>query len=229
MEAVALKGTKKGLLVQVRENAPFEEVKNALVRKMEAGRNFFVGSRPVVIIEGRLDRQHRDELTALITERLDVERVEFSSGKLPPSRPGVPYKEVQALDWPDFAPKMQEIEMRANDPLPAGEPGECLFVRRTVRNGEKLSSDGHIVVIGNVEEDGEVNARGSIVVLGTLRGRAHAGLQGDERAVIAAGILMASELSIASSVGRFFADDLQPASPQWVKVQDGQLVVDSAI
>ncbi|MBC8531548.1 septum site-determining protein MinC [Gehongia tenuis] len=228
MEAVAFKGTKKGLLVQVRENAPFEEVKNALVRKMEAGRNFFVGSRPVVIIEGRLDRQHRDELTALITERLDVERVEFSSGKLPPSRPGMPYKEVQALDWPDFVLK-QEIEMRANDPQPVRETGECLFVRRTVRDGEKLSSDGHIVVIGNVEEDGEVNARGSIVVLGTLRGRAHAGLQGDERAVIAAGSLMASELSIASSVGRFFADDLQPVSPQWVKVQDGQLVVESAI
>ena len=55
--------------------------------------------------------------------------------------------------------------MRANDPLPAGEPGECLFVRRTVRNGEKLSSDGHIVVIGNVEEDGEVNAWGSIVAV----------------------------------------------------------------
>ena len=54
-----------------------------------------------------------------------------------------------------------------------------LYIRRTVRSGQSISSDGNIIIIGDVNPGAEVIAKGDITVWGILGGIAHAGSEGN--------------------------------------------------
>ncbi|MBR1460964.1 hypothetical protein IJ596_04960, partial [bacterium] len=61
-----------------------------------------------------------------------------------------------------------------------------LYIRRTVRSGQSISSDGNIVVIGDVNPGAEIIAKGDITVWGILGGIAHAGSENNNYARIRA-------------------------------------------
>lgn len=61
-----------------------------------------------------------------------------------------------------------------------------LYIRRTVRSGQSISSDGNIVVIGDINPGAEIIAKGDITVWGILGGIAHAGSDGNNYARIRA-------------------------------------------
>ena len=58
--------------------------------------------------------------------------------------------------------------------------------------------EGSIVVIGDVNAGAEIIAGENIIVLGDLRGVAHAGAKGNKKAVIAADNIEAPQLRIAN-------------------------------
>ncbi len=60
---------------------------------------------------------------------------------------------------------------------------ETVFVP-TVVAGERVISQGHLVVLGNVDPGGEVQANGNIIIMGWLRGIAHAGYAGNSEMYI---------------------------------------------
>lgn len=83
----------------------------------------------------------------------------------------------------------------------ADQPGEsAIFICRTLRSGFRVSYQGHIVIIGDVNPGAEIVASGSIVIWGRLRGMVHAGAEGDERAVVCALDLMPTQLRIAGYI-----------------------------
>jgi len=61
-----------------------------------------------------------------------------------------------------------------------------LYLRKTIRSGQSISSDGNIIVIGDVNPGAEIIAKGDITVWGILGGIAHAGSAGNEYARIRA-------------------------------------------
>lgn len=61
-----------------------------------------------------------------------------------------------------------------------------LYIRKTIRSGQSISSDGNIIVIGDVNPGSEIIAKGDITVWGILGGIAHAGSDGNEYARIRA-------------------------------------------
>ena len=61
-----------------------------------------------------------------------------------------------------------------------------LYLRKTIRSGQSISSDGNIVVIGDVNPGAEIIAKGDITVWGILGGIAHAGSDGNNYAKIRA-------------------------------------------
>lgn len=61
-----------------------------------------------------------------------------------------------------------------------------LYLRKTIRSGQSISSDGNIVVIGDVNPGAEIIAKGDITVWGILGGIAHAGNCGNNYARIRA-------------------------------------------
>lgn len=61
-----------------------------------------------------------------------------------------------------------------------------LYLRKTIRSGQSISSDGNIIVIGDVNPGAEIIAKGDITVWGILGGIAHAGSDGNNYARIRA-------------------------------------------
>lgn len=61
-----------------------------------------------------------------------------------------------------------------------------LYIRRTLRSGQSISSDGNITVIGDVNPGAEIIAKGDVTVWGVLSGIAHAGSDGNNFARIRA-------------------------------------------
>lgn len=66
-----------------------------------------------------------------------------------------------------------------------------------VRSGQSISSKADLIVFGDANPGSELLAAGSIIVMGALRGLAHAGLYGDESAVVSAISLRPIQLRIA--------------------------------
>ena len=77
----------------------------------------------------------------------------------------------------------QEIEEQKDEEISAkkveAESLPTLYLRKTLRSGQSISSDGNIVVIGDVNPGAEIIAKGDITVWGILGGIAHAGSDGN--------------------------------------------------
>ncbi len=69
-----------------------------------------------------------------------------------------------------------------------------------VRSGQILRSSGDIIIVGNVNPNGRVEAGGNVYVLGKLKGIVHAGVQGNKEAIIAASRFEATHIMIADQV-----------------------------
>jgi len=72
----------------------------------------------------------------------------------------------------------------------------------TIRSGQVFEFDGDVLLLGDVNPGGTVRSTGSIYVLGSLRGIAHAGTSGDTQTIIAAAIMQPTQLRIADVISR---------------------------
>ena len=100
------------------------------------------------------------------------------------------------------------------------------IIKKTVRGGQIIEYDGDILIIGDVNPDAYIIAFGSIIVMGTLRGIVHAGIKGDETAIVIALRLRPQQLRI----GRFFArspEDIDfPNYPEMAFIDNGKICVE---
>ncbi|TLM65907.1 MAG: septum site-determining protein MinC [Deltaproteobacteria bacterium] len=84
------------------------------------------------------------------------------------------------------APEPAAPSPAAQDREAPPPPPATRIVNGTVRSGQRVVSKGDLIVHGAVNPGAELLAHGSIHVYGTLRGRALAGLHGDDRARVCA-------------------------------------------
>lgn len=84
----------------------------------------------------------------------------------------------------------QEVKEESDEGITAlknaPEALPTLYLRKTIRSGQSISSDGNIVIIGDVNPGSEIIAKGDITVWGILGGIAHAGSDGNNYAKIRA-------------------------------------------
>lgn len=73
-----------------------------------------------------------------------------------------------------------------------------------VRSGQVVQAAGDLFVVGDVNPNGKVAATGSIYVLGKLVGIAHAGVEGNAEAVIAASYFKPTQVRIADQLEIMF-------------------------
>ena len=104
---------------------------------------------------------------------------------------------------------------------------ETVIKTGTVRSGAQLASSGSLVVLGDVNPGAELVAEGDVIVTGVLRGVAHAGAAGNERAVIYAERILSPQLRIAGALALGETDPGDPArrTHEVASLQDGQIVV----
>lgn len=113
-----------------------------------------------------------------------------------------------ARPGPEQSRRLQVVPPReAGAPAPAIGPAgagdlKTVLWRRTLRSGQQIAFDGNVVVLGDVNPGAEVIAGGDIIVMGALRGLAHAGAKGRSDAVVVALDLQPTQLRIGHRLGR---------------------------
>jgi septum site-determining protein MinC len=108
---------------------------------------------------------------------------------------------------------------------PAAPASNALLLRQTMRSGQRVVHEGHLVICGDVNAGAEVIAEGDIVVIGTLRGVAHAGCFGDEAARIVAMNLRPTQLRIAGYIARSPDTGQHPQGrfPEVARIENGDI------
>ena len=103
---------------------------------------------------------------------------------------------------------------------------ETKFHRGSLRSGQKLETEGSIVIIGDVNSGAEVIASDNIVVLGNLRGLAHAGAKGNKKALIAAGLLDTVQIRISNIVKEIDRDEEPLHKQAYVYVHEDKIIIE---
>jgi len=105
--------------------------------------------------------------------------------------------------------------------IPAPTEGTRLVIG-PVRSGVILEHEGHLFIFGDVNPGAEVRATGNIVVLGRLRGTAHAGIGADGGFILALR-LEAQQLRICKKVAR--PDSNTPSNDAEIAYVTGDQIV----
>jgi septum site-determining protein MinC len=126
------------------------------------------------------------------------------------------------------APAPELIAKPIAEPLPAPTAAvPAKIISRPVRSGQQVcAAEGDLVILAPVQPGAEVMAAGNIHVYGPLRGRALAGVNGDENARIFCQSLEAELVSIAGHYKIF--EDLQGSgwkSAVQLQLKDSLMVV----
>lgn len=77
---------------------------------------------------------------------------------------------------------------------------ETKFIQGSLRCGRREEYSGSLVICGDVNSGAEVIAGGNIMILGALRGVAHAGANGNTKAIISANYIEVTQIRIANLV-----------------------------
>lgn len=190
------------IVIKIAEDANQREILLSLTRKLPDLKKLYKDEKTPIRIVGKvLKNREIDEIQELIKQNIDVD-IEFDMPK------------SLGLSSITRAFK-QEIAV-----------SETTFHRGSLRSGQKLESEGSLVVIGDVNSGAEVVASDNIVVLGNLRGLAHAGAKGNKNAVIAAGNLDAVQIRISNIIRELDRDEEPLHMQAYVFVKDDKIVIE---
>ena len=103
---------------------------------------------------------------------------------------------------------------------------ETKFHRGSLRSGQKMESEGSLVILGDVNSGAEVMASDNIVVLGALRGLAHAGAKGNKQAIISAGLLDTVQIRIANVIKEIDREEEPLHKQAYVSIIDNEIVIE---
>jgi septum site-determining protein MinC len=219
-----IKGIKDGLLVTLGEGE-WSELEAAFLAYVEDKAAFFMGARVAIDVGNHILRAA--ELGGL-RDRLSNKGIALWA-VISNSPVTAQTAQVLGLATRISTPRPE----RTIRPLDTNLPGEnAILVQRTLRSGFKVSHNGHIIVLGDVNPGAEVIAGGSVIVWGRLRGSVHAGADGDENAVICALELSPTNLRIAGLERAAAPPPKRPAfgrskpEPELVRIQNGQIAAE---
>lgn len=200
---VIFKGTKDGVTVLFDAEAPFDVLCEQLETKVEEAGKFFDNVKTAMAFKGRsFTEEEEDTLLKIIAKHttMDITFVKTESNEL---------KQLSELLEKELAPYNM-----------------TKFHRGSLRNGQKIEFDGSVVVVGDVNPGAEIKAGGNIIVLGQLKGMAHAGCKGMTEAFVTAIFMAPVQLRIADIITRFPEENKRaPKPPEYAFVQNGQIFV----
>ncbi len=212
---VALKGTREGLVLYLDPHLEFNVLLDEIEKHLTEAAQFFQGAM-VRCYWGEKDCPEKQrEILIKVLKRYGLEL----TGWLTATDPSVSERQLQIDNVPKVERFWEEGMMEGN----------CLFVERTLRSGKSIEFNGHVMIIGDVNPGAEIIASGNIVVMGALRGVAHAGATGDRKALVTAYHLNPTQLRIADLVTR--APDVEVAwrGPEIAKISDNKLIVEGLV
>ncbi len=223
-EQVRVRGTRDGLILQLPLEAPLAVLLGLVRGCIDGGGEFFQKSELVIDYGARVPNvEEIVAIRALLEERGVRLRTVIS---------GNPTYGELLRSWgyhPLRVVAQGAVDERQDTTVQTGTDGErsATYVRRTLRSGSSVQSDGDVVVVGDVNAGAEVLAAGDVMVWGTIRGTVHAGMSGDFSSIICALKLTPTQLRIASIFARPPDQrDTSPDVPMIARVHNGEIIVE---
>lgn len=106
------------------------------------------------------------------------------------------------------------------------------YIKQTIRSGQVIDYEGHVVIVGDCHPGSEIKAKGDITVWGVLSGIAHAGSEGNEKARIRALNMNAIQLRIANCYARrpdalnvVLVEKTNSFTPEEARIINGEIVI----
>lgn len=211
--SIIFKGKNNGILVILDDKITFEELKTALEGKVVKAKSFFKGANTSITFKGRkLTDSQETELLDIISSNSDLEISFVHSAE-------ETYKSTKKIT----KPKIHKTLLPASENITA-------FHKGSIRSGQSLRFKGSIVIIGDVNPGGEIIAEGNIVVLGSMKGFAHAGCKGSEDCFVSALKLRPTQLRIAGIISYFPDRNTKGKTvPEYAYAKNGEIYVDPLV
>ena len=202
--SITLRKVNGELWLDLTREKTFNEIKKSLTKRLNAIDDYLLGTM-VTIDVGRkyLTNKQMREIEDILLDH------------------GLHLKEILSQSYQDNG--------NADKPVVEGMPeyDETILLCRHLRSGQRISSDGNVVILGDINPGAEVVARGNILVMGSLRGIAHAGAGGDLTAVVAAYRLNPTQIRIANHITRPpDGEVITESNPEIARIRDGKVVIE---
>ena len=207
-------GVDYGLLVRMDWEVPLSQLLVEVEEHIQKSPAFFADAKVFLEVDTRPVLQHETEQLGVVLSRhgLTLQGVVSAASRVEGiSRPQPTVPEPSKV----ITPIIHEKEA-------------TVVEHRTVRSGEKVASESHLVIMGDVNPGAEVIAENNIIVWGSLKGTAYAGVPNHEDAVIAALHLSPIQLRIAGYIAR--SPDVRPvtaAVPELARIDQNEIVVET--
>lgn len=171
------------IVMKLSEKATQADTIKSLKKKLPELKKLYQQEKTPIFVTGRiLKNKELKEIQDLIKKSINVE-VEFDTPK---------------------ALGLNEIRRTYNRDV---EISESKIHRGSLRSGQRIEYEGTLIVLGDVNDGAEVIAGDNVVVVGNLRGLAHAGAKGNKQAIIAAHRIDTHQLRIANIIKEMEKDD----------------------
>ena len=216
---VELKGFRDGMRLIIDPEASMDQIEQAIVERMAGLGDSLSGMTMNMDLGSRsLNDKELVRLKKLLNENYGLEVKQII---------GDAQDEPRKTETTHIAgvPALHSEERIYNQLAQLNE--ETRFIRHTLRSGQiERALEGNMVILGDVNPGAEVVAAGDIIVLGALRGVAHAGALGNTSSIIFALNLLPTQLRIGRFITRAPAEQQRRQRAEIARVLEDAIVVE---
>lgn len=174
---IRISQTTNEIILTVNFTANINEILEELQLKLPRLREFYQTNSIPIKVTGRIfNQQEMDRIRGLILSQIKVE---------------INFDDASDLLGLHAIKKTFEADT---------DISETKFIQNSLRSGKREEYPGSIVVCGDVNAGAEIIAGGNILILGALRGLAHAGANGNTMAFISANYIEPTQIRISNLV-----------------------------
>lgn len=181
---ITINTKKDSIVIKIDENAEQDEIMQELNQKLvELKKLYKEDDTPITVTGKVLKNKEIDQIQEEINKNINV-KVFFDSPRIL---------------------GLHGIKKTFNKDIATSE---TKFHKGALRSGQRIEFEGSLVILGDVNDGAEVIASENIVVLGALRGLAHAGAKGNNDAMIAASSIESQQIRISNVVKEIERDEI---------------------
>lgn len=208
-ELIKLKGTVDGVKIYLNGESSFSDITNSLYERLRQFRTFFGDGHCNIYFVGReLTSSDKMRLEAIVSAMLPEAMVNYGERRLVKHEDDI----EKTLELPkDLKEEITEDENKTDKSFDAikevvtanFKSSRARFYEGVVRDGKSVESDGHLTLVGDVEEGGKISAVGNVIVIGSVKGSVEAGCMGNDNAYIFALDLQPTDIRISKTHQKF--------------------------
>lgn len=222
-QAVNIKGQRDGIGIYIDESTDFWLVQVELRRIVSQSKDFFEGASSAVFFHGRdLSKQEELALIHIITSETNMDAILAQPGELRLLSPAEKSRSINSTEnktaSQDAEPFQSNLLKTPNVPIPDENDSQPINTTRTdkegrafyesptayyqmnLRSGQSINYPGSVVVMGDINPGSEVIAGGNVTILGSLKGVAHAGANGDDTCTVVALVFEPTQIRIGKAI-----------------------------